>query len=64
MPLPDPRRRQSIELLRIVAAFGIVWFHLQAPGSIRGLLSLPLILILAGAPSIGSVGRRGGAFIW
>ncbi len=27
-----PGRQRSIDLLRIVAAFGIAWFHMQAPG--------------------------------
>lgn len=50
--------------MRIVAAFGIVWFHLQAPGAWLGALGLSLFLMLTGELSWDSVRRRGGGSFW
>jgi peptidoglycan/LPS O-acetylase OafA/YrhL len=63
-PRPDPARRHSIDLIRALAAVGIVWFHMQAPGAVVGYLALPLFLILAGDLAVGSVRRRGAAGFW
>lgn len=57
-------QRQSIDLLRIVSAFGIVWFHMQAPGPLVGALALSLLLMVAGALSVDSARRRGGLAFW
>jgi peptidoglycan/LPS O-acetylase OafA/YrhL len=64
MHQPRPGQRHSLDLLRIVAAFGIVWFHMQAPGDLVGALALSMFLIVAGALSVGSAARRGGAAFW
>lgn len=47
MTAQKPDRLLSIELLRIVAAFGIVWFHVGAPGADLGYGGLPAFLIVA-----------------
>jgi peptidoglycan/LPS O-acetylase OafA/YrhL len=40
-------RRQDIELLRIVSAFGIVWFHSEAPGGPTAYAGLIVFLVLS-----------------
>lgn len=57
-------QQHSIDLLRIVSAFGIVWFHMQAPGAAVGALALSLFLMIAGALAVGSARRRGGLAFW
>jgi len=60
------RRRQDIELLRIVSAFGIVWFHSQAPGGAVAYAGLVVFLVLStylshrtgDAPTLASIGYR------
>ncbi len=59
-----PGQRQSLDALRIVSAFGIVWFHAQAPGVVVGVVALSLLLMLAAALSVTSAGRHGGAAFW
>ncbi|MDS9466425.1 acyltransferase family protein [Paracoccus sp. MBLB3053] len=44
-------RNGSIDYFRLVAAFGIVWFHSQAPFHRLAYLGLPFFLILLGMPS-------------
>lgn len=50
--------------MRIVAAFGIVWFHMQAPGLPPGLQPLPPFLMLAGALSFRSAARETPLAFW
>lgn len=57
-------RRQSIDLLRFVAAFGIVWAHMQAPFMIEGYLALALFVILTAFLSVRSLARGGMRRFW
>jgi peptidoglycan/LPS O-acetylase OafA/YrhL len=58
------QRRQSIDLMRIVAAFGIVWAHMQAPGRVEGYIALSLFIILTAFLSVRSLERGGGRRFW
>ena len=58
-------RRQDIELLRVVSAFGIIWFHTQVHGGAIGYGGLVAFLILSiflggksGAPDLDTLKRR------
>lgn len=60
-----PQRRQDIELLRLLSAFGIVWFHTRAYGGAVGYSGLIAFLILSitlggksGAPDVDTLWRR------
>lgn len=63
---PKVQRRQDIELLRVVAAFGIVWFHARAPGGQVAYAGLVVFLVLStylvrrggNPPSLDSLRRR------
>jgi peptidoglycan/LPS O-acetylase OafA/YrhL len=57
-------RRQSIDLMRIVAAFGIVWAHMQAPGRTEGYVALGLFIILTMFLSVRSLERGGARRFW
>ncbi len=57
-------RRQSIDLMRFVAAFGIVWAHMQAPGMIEGYVALSLFVVLTGFLSLRSLARGGVRRFW
>jgi peptidoglycan/LPS O-acetylase OafA/YrhL len=57
-------RRQSIDLLRFVAAFGIVWAHMQAPYMVEGYVALALFLILTAFLSVRSLARGGVKRFW
>jgi len=57
-------RRQSIDLMRFVAAFGIVWAHMQAPGMIEGYVALGLFVVLTGFLSLRSLARGGARRFW
>ena len=57
-------RKQSIDMLRFVAAFGIVWAHMQAPFMIIGYLALPLFVILIAFLSLRSLVRGGERRFW
>jgi surface polysaccharide O-acyltransferase-like enzyme len=59
------QRRQDIELLRVVSAFGIVWFHSRAYGGAVAYSGLIAFLILSitlggksGAPDLQTLRRR------
>lgn len=56
----DTGRRQSVDLMRIVAAFGIVWAHMGAPGAIFGYLALALFVVLAGFLAVRTADRSPG----
>ncbi len=43
--------RSAIDVLRIAACFGIVWFHTQAPGAVIGYAGLPALIALSVALS-------------
>jgi peptidoglycan/LPS O-acetylase OafA/YrhL len=60
----DESRRPSIDLLRLVAAFGIVWAHMGAPGMIEGYAALAAFLILTAFLSLRSWRRSGGRRFW
>lgn len=49
----------SIEGLRFTAAFGIVWFHMQAPGQPFAYSALAVFLVLTADLSAGSLQRWG-----
>ncbi|WP_040644961.1 acyltransferase family protein [Rubellimicrobium thermophilum] len=63
-PAPAATRRQSIDLLRFVAAFGVVWAHMQAPGMVEGYVALALFTILTAFLSLRSLARRGPRWFW
>ena len=50
--------------MRFVAAFGIVWAHMQAPFSAEGYVALALFLILIGFLSVRSLARGGIRRFW
>jgi peptidoglycan/LPS O-acetylase OafA/YrhL len=56
--------RQSIELLRFVCAFAIVWFHMHAPGERLAYSGLALFLILTSFLAVGSLDRGGERRFW
>lgn len=56
-----PRRNLGIEGLRFVAALGIVWFHMQAPGQPFAYAALAVFLVLTADLSAGSLERGGTA---
>lgn len=56
--------RSSIELLRLVAALGIVWFHMQAPGARIAYSALSLFLILTAFFAAETAIRGGGTRFW
>jgi len=66
LSLPQMPRRQDIELLRIVSAFGIVWFHSEAPGGAVAYAGLIVFLVLStylshrtgDTPTLGSIQYR------
>lgn len=56
--------RRSIDLLRFVACFGIVWDHARAPFADIGYLALAIFLLLTSFLAVGSFERsKGGAFL-
>lgn len=64
MPAPPPRRH-DIELLRVLAAFGIVWFHIRSQGSALAYGGLAAFLVLSvqlggrsGRPDAATLRRR------
>jgi len=58
MPRLSSDRRQSVDLLRIVAAFGIVWAHMDAPYPAEGYVALALFVILTAFLSFRSASTR------
>lgn len=58
------KRRQSIDLMRIFAAFGIVWAHMQAPGRMEGYVAVALFIILTSFLSVRSLERGGERRFW
>ncbi|MBQ0929403.1 acyltransferase family protein [Ideonella alba] len=56
-----PARRQDIEAVRVLAAFGIVWFHAHAPQLALGYAGLVVFLVLSVWLSAGS--RQGWAAV-
>lgn len=53
------QKNHSIEGLRLIAALGIVWFHMQAPGQEIAYAALAVFLILTADLSSGSLQRSG-----
>lgn len=51
-------RRQSVDLMRFVAAFGIVWAHMQAPLMVLGYVVLALFVVLTAFLSFRSAESR------
>lgn len=43
--------RSALDVLRVAACFGIVWFHTQAPGAVIGYAGLPALIALSVALS-------------
>ena len=62
--MPPSSRKQSIDLMRCLAAFGIVWAHMQAPYMIEGYVALALFLILTAFLSVRSLARGGERRFW
>lgn len=56
--------RRSVDLARIVAAFGIVWDHARAPFADEGYLALALFLVLTSFLAVGSFERSDGKRFW
>jgi len=56
--------RRSIDLLRFVACFGIVWDHARAPYADVGYLALAIFLVLTSFLAVGSFERSKGAKFW
>lgn len=56
--------RRSVDLARIVAAFGIVWDHARAPYADEGYLALALFLVLTSFLAVGSFERSDGKGFW
>lgn len=57
-------RRQSVGVMGIVAAFGIVWTHMRAPGRTEGYVAQGLFVILTAFLSVGSLERGGWRRFW
>lgn len=56
--------RRSIDLVRFVAAFGIVWDHARAPFADEGYLALALFLVMTSFFAVGSFERSDGTRFW
>lgn len=54
--------RSSVDLLRFLAAFGIVWAHMLAPLATLGHSALALFLVLTGFLTVQSLDRSGKGF--
>lgn len=52
-------RNGLVDCLRLLCAFGIVWFHSQAPGHRIAYVALPFFLVLLALPSRRGVQERG-----
>jgi len=59
MKTTRPEFHPPIEGLRFVAAFGIVWFHMQAPGQPYAYAALAVFLALTADLSLGVLDRGG-----
>ncbi|MBM3604213.1 MAG: hypothetical protein FJX25_05520 [Alphaproteobacteria bacterium] len=57
MSIP-PLRNGFVDYVRLLAAFGVVWYHSQAPGDRIAYLAMPFFLVLLGRPSQVRLGRR------
>ena len=51
-------RNHSLDLMRVLCAFGIVWAHLQCPGMEIGYVALALFLMLTTQMAVGSAETR------
>jgi len=56
--------RRSVDLMRFLAAFGIVWDHARAPFADIGYLALSLFLVLTSFLAVGSFERSDGSRFW
>lgn len=56
--------RRSVDLMRFLAAFGIVWDHARAPFADVGYLALGLFLVLTAFLAVGSFERSDGTGFW
>jgi peptidoglycan/LPS O-acetylase OafA/YrhL len=56
--------RDSFDILRVVAIFGIVWAHMFAPLAQLGRTALDLFLMLTAALAIRSIRRSSGSRAW
>jgi len=56
--------RRSVDLVRFVAALGIVWDHARAPYADIGYLALSLFLVLTSYLAVGSYLRSDGRNFW
>ncbi|MGE8940790.1 acyltransferase [Leptospira interrogans] len=56
--------RDSFDILRVVAIFGIVWAHMFAPLAQLGRTALDLFLMLTAALAIRSIRRSSGSHTW
>lgn len=64
MTSPPAERRHSVDAMRVVAAFGIVWAHMQAPGMGEGYVALSLFATLTAFLSLRSYERGGARRFW
>jgi len=60
----DGGYRRSVDLMRFLAAFGIVWDHARAPYADIGYLALSLFLVLTSYLAVGSFLRSDGKGFW
>ncbi|MDO9526789.1 MAG: acyltransferase [Gemmobacter sp.] len=56
--------RQALDLIRILAAFGIVWAHMGAPWPQEGYTAISVFLIMTAHLSVESLQRSRGRFSW
>jgi peptidoglycan/LPS O-acetylase OafA/YrhL len=56
--------RQALDLIRFLAAFGIVWAHMGAPWPQEGYTAISVFLIMTAHLSVNSLARTQGRFSW
>lgn len=62
--VPGAGYRRSVDLMRFLAAFGIVWDHARAPFADVGYLALALFVVLTAFLAVGSFERSDGGGFW
>lgn len=64
MSVETYRHSQAFDLVRFLAAFGIVWAHMGAPWPQEGYTAISVFLIMTAHLSVESLQRSGGKFSW
>jgi peptidoglycan/LPS O-acetylase OafA/YrhL len=67
-PKSDPpglgKRNGLVDYCRLLAAFGILWFHTETTGYRIGYVAVPFFLVLLSLPSRSGLADRAGRLLW